>query len=342
MNWLLIVTLVACTASAWMLTAAMRSYALSAALLDHPNERSSHTRPTPRGGGVSIVVIFLGAVAALWLSGHMSLRVAASLLGSGSLVAVVGFIDDRRPLAARWRFLAHLGAAAWSLWLMQGVPPVPILWNLIDLGFFGTLLAMLYLVWMINLFNFMDGIDGIASIEAISVSLGGALICWLVLPGDAWQLPTLFASCVAGFLIWNFPPAKIFMGDAGSGFVGLMIGLMAVWASQQAPHLFWSLFILVGCFMVDATTTLVRRVRRGEKFNEAHRSHAFQYASRVHGSHRIITMSVGAINIVWLLPMALLVALQKLDGVAGVAIAYAPLVWIAFKYKAGDPAAQEI
>jgi len=132
------------------------------------------------------------------------------------------------------------------------------------------------------------------------------------------------------------------MGDAGSGFLGLVLALLALWSSQTTPHLFWGWFILVGCFMVDATTTLIRRVRRGERFHEAHRSHAYQYAARRHGSHKRITLAVGLVNILWLLPLAILVALRKLDGVAAVLIAYMPLVWLAFRYKAGDRSAQDI
>jgi len=117
---------------------------------------------------------------------------------------------------------------------------------------------------------------------------------------------------------------------------------MSLWCGHTTPHLFWSWFILGGTFMVDATTTLVRRVRRGERPHEAHRSHAYQYAARKHGSHKKVALAYGCINIVWLLPIALLVALGMLDGAAGTVIAYAPLVWLAFKYKAGDRAAQEV
>jgi Fuc2NAc and GlcNAc transferase len=120
-----------------------------------------------------------------------------------------------------------------------------------------------------------------------------------------------------------------------------MLGLLSLWAGQTATPLFWSWFILIGCFMVDATTTLVRRVRRGESFHEAHRSHAYQYASRRHGGHRPVSLAVGAINVFWLLPLALLVAAGVLDGVAGVVIAYVPLVRLAFVYKAGVRSAQE-
>ena len=325
---------------AWVLTAGVRRYALSARLLDQPNERSSHVVPTPRGGGLAIGVSFMVLVLAAAMLGQLPLQLLWVLLGSAVPVAVVGLLDDHGHVQARWRFLAHTAAAMWTLWVLGGIPPVPIFGHSIDLGWFGLALCTAYLVWMVNLCNFMDGIDGIASIEAITVSLGGGLAWWLATGTPDWWVPVAFAACVAGFLVWNYPPARIFMGDVGSGFVGMVLAVFSLWTAQQATAVFWCWFILLGCFMVDATTTLVRRVRRGEKFHEAHRSHAFQYASRRHGSHQAVSLAVGAINLLWLLPLAVLVARGWLDGVAAALIAYAPLVWLAFRYKAGDRAAQ--
>ncbi len=324
----------------WSLTGAMRRYAIATRLLDHPNDRSSHVVPTPRGGGVAIVICYMLIVAGLGLYGVEGKAISVALLGSGALVSVLGFIDDRRHVSARLRFAGHATAAAWVLLWLGPLPPVPVLGLSIDLGIGATVLAALYLVWSINLFNFMDGIDGIASLEAIGVALGGALVWWLDQPAGDWPMAVLFAACVAGFLLWNFPPASIFMGDAGSGFLGLVIALFALWSARTAPHLFWSWFILSGCFMVDATTTLVRRVRRGERFHEAHRSHAYQYAARRHASHKTVSLALVVINTVWLLPVALAVALHALDGVAGVLLAYTPLVALALRYKAGDRSAQ--
>ena len=336
----LLLLLLGCAAS-WALTSSVRRWALHSGLLDRPNARSSHTVATPRGGGVAIVVSYLGLVAVLLATGSVDPRLAAALLGSGLVVAVLGFIDDRKPIRARWRFLGHLAAAVWVLWWLGPLPAVPLFGVVVDLGIGATLLSALYLVWSINLFNFMDGIDGIASLEAIVVSLGGALVWWLTQPTGDWLLAVAFAACVAGFLIWNFPPARIFMGDAGSGFLGCMIGTLALWSSHIASHLFWSWFILGGCFMVDATTTLVRRVRRGEAFNEAHRSHAYQYAARRYRSHRKVSIAFVAVTVAWLLPIAVAVAMKCLDGLVGVAIGYAPLLALAFHYKAGDRAGQE-
>ena len=324
----------------WWLTARMHRYARAMQLLDHPNERSSHSVPTPRGGGVAIVASFTLMLGALGLSAKVDTGLCLALLGSGLLVAMLGFVDDRRGLPARVRFLGHAAAAAWALFWMGRLPPIPVFGMAFDLGLATSMLAAVYMIWSINLFNFMDGIDGIASLEAISVALGGALIWWLAQPAGDWPVAGLFAACVGGFLIWNFPPARIFMGDAGSGFLGLVVALLALWSARSVPVLFWAWIILNGCFMVDATTTLLRRVRRGERFHEAHRNHAYQYASRLYGSHKRVSLVVFAINLLWLLPWAVAVTLGVLDGLAALLLAYAPLLWLVFRFKAGDRAAQ--
>ncbi|QTN24247.1 glycosyltransferase family 4 protein [Rhizobacter sp. AJA081-3] len=330
----------AAIAISWALTLAVRRYAMAVDLLDHPNERSSHSAPTPRGGGVGFVACFIALSAMLWHRELVGTDMFAALCGGGGLVAVLGFVDDRKPLPARVRFVGHVFASAWVLWWLGPLPAVPIIGMIIPLGTVGLIASVGYLVWSINLFNFMDGIDGIAGVELISVALGGALVWHLGGESTEWSAAVLLAACVAGFLVLNFPPARVFMGDAGSGFLGLLIAALSLWCGRDHPVLFWSWLILYGCFMVDATTTLVRRVRRGERFYVAHRSHAYQYASRLHKSHRTVTLAIGAINLAWLLPVALMVALRRLDGVVGTLIAYAPLVWLAYRYKAGDRTAQ--
>ena len=325
----------------FVLTGAMRRYAVAAQIIDIPNARSSHTRPTPRGGGVAIVASFTVLAACRLAAGAHAPGLAAVLSGA-LLVAGVGYLDDRATLAARWRLLVHIAASAWVVFGLGGIAPLPVFGHAFDLGWAGLALAVLYLVSAINLYNFMDGIDGLASIEAITVAVGGALCWWLAAASPLVSIPLLFAGCVAGFLIWNYPPAKIFMGDAGSGFIGMSFGAFSLWSAAQAPSLIWCWLILLGCFSVDATTTLLRRVARGEKFYEAHRSHAYQYASRKHASHKAVSLALGAINVAWLLPVALLVATQRLDGLLGTVLAYTPLVYLARRYKAGDAAGQEV
>lgn len=320
----------------WLLTGVLRRYALARNVLDMPNARSSHQRPTPRGGGIAFVISFLVGLGALWLWGGVADRVAVALAGAGAWIALVGFLDDHGHIQARWRLLAHFAGAAWILAWLGGAPPLALGADAVQLGAVGIVLAALYLVWLLNLYNFMDGIDGIASVEAICVTVGAAALYVLVgQPGLAGTSLVLGAA-VAGFLVWNFPPARIFMGDGGSGFLGIILGALSLQAGWDAPVLFWGWLILLGVFVVDATTTLLRRLLRGEKVYEAHRTHAYQYASRRWKSHKVVTLSVLVINIFWLLPLAMAVAVQWLPGWLGALVAYAPLVALALTLGAGQ------
>lgn len=319
-----------------LLTGALRRYALARSLMDIPNARSSHSVPTPRGGGVAIVLSFLAALPLLAIVDVLAWPLMWALLGAGVWIAVVGFLDDHGHVAARWRLLAHFIGAGWALGWLGGLPPLVIFGFDLELGWLGYVLAALYLVWLLNLYNFMDGIDGIASVEAICVCLGGALLYLLLGEGAAALPPLLLAVAVAGFLFWNFPPARIFMGDAGSGFLGIALGVLSLQAAWVAPQLLWSWLILLGVFIVDATWTLFRRLLRGDRVYEAHRSHAYQYASRQFGKHLPVTLAVAALNLFWLLPIALWVGLGGVDGALGLLVAYLPLVWLAVRFKAGE------
>lgn len=330
--WILLPALIAAS----ILTGVIRRYALSANLLDIPNQRSSHAMPTPRGGGLAIVIVFLLGLPLLSGMGLLTQKATWALWGAGAWVALVGFLDDHRHIPARWRLLAHFIAAAWGLVWLGGLPPLDVFGYLHDLGWMGHLLGLFYLVWLLNLYNFMDGIDGLAGIEAITVCLGGVLLYLLTDTDAPWAAPALLAMAVTGFLLWNFPPARIFMGDAGSGFLGIVLGLFSLQATAISPQFFWSWIILLGVFIADATWTLLRRLLRGEEVHQAHRSHAYQNASRYYGAHKPVTLFVGTINLCWLTPLALAVGLGKLDGLSGCALAYFPLLFLAIKFKAGE------
>lgn len=319
----------------FFLTWVLRRYALARSLMDIPNARSSHSVPTPRGGGVAIVLSFLLVLPLLGMAGWLAWSLIWALLGAGAGIAVLGFLDDHGHIAARWRLLGHFAGAVWALFWLGGLPSLSVLGFSLNLGWLGHVLAAVYLVWLLNLYNFMDGIDGIASVEAICVCLGGALLYGLLGQIGLALLPLLLAAAVVGFLLWNFPPARIFMGDAGSGFLGIALGVLSLQAAWQAPQLLWSWLILLGVFIVDATFTLLRRLLRGDKVYEAHRSHAYQYASRQFGAHRPATLAVAAINLGWLLPMALWVGLGGIDGFLGLLIAYFPLLFLAVRFRAG-------
>ncbi|MGE6527563.1 MraY family glycosyltransferase [Pseudomonas sp. NPDC077382] len=335
--WVLLPAIAGCS---FFLTWVLRRYALARSLMDIPNARSSHSVPTPRGGGVAIVLSYLAALMLLAALGDISANVTLALSGAGAGVAVLGFLDDHGHIPARWRLLGHFVSATWALYWLGGLAPLPIFAVTLDMGWLGHVLAAVYLVWLLNLYNFMDGIDGIASVEAVCVCLGGALLYTMAAAAgtvDAapFGLPLLLAGAVAGFLFWNFPPARIFMGDAGSGFLGITLGILSLQAAWLTPQLFWSWLILLGVFVVDATVTLLRRLLRGDRVYEAHRSHAYQYASRHFGRHLPVTLAVGAVNLMWLLPLAIWVGVGGLDGLSGLLIAYLPLIMLTIKFKAG-------
>jgi len=320
---------------AFLLTWQLRLYALSRSVMDIPNARSSHTVATARGGGVAIVIVFLLSLLIMWFKQDITLSVMLALLGGGGFIAVNGFIDDHGHIAARWRLLGHFSAAAWGIFWLGGMAPVVLFGLRLDVQWVIVVLGALYLVWMLNLYNFMDGIDGIASVEAITVCLSACAIYWFMGYFDLILPPMMLALATVGFLLWNFPPARIFMGDAGSGFIGFMLGLLSLVAARTALELLWVWLILLGVFIVDATFTLGRRLSRGERVYEAHRSHAYQFASRKVGKHLPVTVAVGLINIFWLLPIAACVAIFNIDGGVGVIVAYVPLIALAIRFQAG-------
>ncbi|MBS69622.1 MAG: glycosyl transferase [Pseudomonas sp.] len=336
MIWLLFV---AAAVTSFVFTGLLRRYALSRSLLDTPNARSSHTVPTPRGGGVAIVIVYLASALVLQHQGAVGSSAALAIVGAGAFISGLGFADDHRHIPARWRLLGHFGAASWALYSLGGLPPVPMFGALIDLGWGGHALAIVLLVWLLNLYNFMDGIDGIAAVQAICACLG-AVLCYAVagtggLFLELGVLELLLACATFGFLCWNFPTARIFMGDAGSGFLGLSIGMLMLQAAGLAPRLLWAWLILLGVFVVDATYTLLRRLLRGEAVYQAHRSHAYQIAARRAARHTPVTVSVGLVVLGWLLPWALLVSTEVIDGMLAILFAYAPLLAVCIWLRAG-------
>jgi Fuc2NAc and GlcNAc transferase len=312
-------------------------------MLDVPNARSSHVFPTPRGGGMAIVVVMLAGLVVLYLQAQMAGTMLVALGGAGALVAAVGWLDDRGHVAARWRLLVHFIAAGWGLAWLGGVPALELFGLRLEPGLVGFCLGLLFLVWLLNLYNFMDGIDGIAGVEVVSVCVGGCWLGWLagLAPPDL-LLPALLAAAALGFLCWNWPPARIFMGDAGSGFIGLMLGLLSVVAAHQSLVLFAGWLMLLAVFVSDATLTLLRRLFRGQRLTQAHCSHAYQQAARRWGSHRPVTLGVIGINLCWLLPLASLTVAGYLAPAIGVLLAYVPLILLALWLKAGAEEKQEV
>lgn len=335
MIWTALVFPLAAMAAAYLLTGRVLGYATNR-LVDVPNTRSSHAVPTPRGGGISIVVVTLVALPILAAVGLVSWRTAVGMFGAGLIVAAIGFADDHRHVHPLWRLFAHFVAAIWLVTWIGPVISLTAAGRVVAFGAAAYPLSILYAVWLLNLSNFMDGIDGIAAIEAVSVTVSSAIVYAIAAPNHADMLmPLIIAGAALGFLIWNWPPARIFMGDVGSGFLGVMMAGLSLEAAGVSPRLFWAWLILLGAFIVDATVTLVRRTLRGDRFYQAHRSHAYQHAAVRFGSHRRVTVATGLITLCWLLPIAILVVRGTIDGALGLVGAYIPLLLLVLWLKAG-------
>lgn len=247
------------------LTWTARAYAMRRGLLDAPGQRRSHRVPTPRGGGIAIVAVVLLACA--WLAWQVPMGAAAIALFAGglSMVAAIGWMDDHRPLPAGRRFVVHLLAASLlaGALAMQALP----CWQVV----LGWLLA----VCLVNIWNFMDGINGLAASQAAIAAAGYAL----VLPAPwAWIAWALCAGCL-GFLPMNFPRARIFMGDVGSGALGYVLAALIALSITGVESL--PLTLLPICaFSIDAGFTLLRRVLCKEAWWQPHTTHAYQRAAR--------------------------------------------------------------
>lgn len=317
-----------------ILTALVRFYSLNHQVMDIPNNRSSHTVPTPRGGGVSFALVFILYLFYLGITKKITKSEDLSFLVASITVAAFGFLDDHCSIPAKWRLLIHFFAASTALYYLNGmVSFIPFDLYIFSGSFLTNTFALFFLVWLLNLYNFMDGINGLAAVEAITVCLGGALIYSLSGLDSLAILPLSLAVAVAGFLFWNFPVAKIFMGDVGSGFLGIVIGIFTIQAANTRTEFFWSWMILLGIFIVDATIALFRRLINGENVFQAHRSHAYQRAADRYQSHTKVTIVGLLINLFWLLPLAILVGFGRLRGLTGIIVAYLPLIALATYFQ---------
>lgn len=272
--------------AALALTGLLASGRVPLAVLDHPNERSLHARPTPRGGGLAFAPPILAAGA--WLGLREPAGEALAWAGAAAaLVVVVSFLDDRRRLRRAPRFLAHLAAAA--LLAAGGlVPPALLLpgWAVPLPLAAGALFVLLLVAWLTNLYNFMDGMDGFAGGMAVIGFGAFALLGWQAGDPIFATLSLVVAASVAGFLFYNFPPARIFMGDVGSSLLGFLVAALGLWAERDGLFPLWVTLLVFSPFIVDATVTLALRIARGEPFLEAHRQHYYQRLVRLGWGHR--------------------------------------------------------
>lgn len=301
--------LVSTAALAALLTEASILYARRRRLLDMPGQRRSHSVPTPRGGGIAIVfALLVGAgVLAMWRGEARTLL--AWLAPPIIAVAWVGWIDDHGGVAAGKRFAVHCAASAWILlqpFVLAASPSLPLIqqfpgdaWPYLALA--ATGLAM---VWSINLHNFMDGINGLLALQALFVLTAlSSLVAWRGGQGGEYWLVGA-AACFA-FLPFNFPRARVFMGDVGSGALGLVIALAVLWLAALPQVAMCSGLVLCSAFAVDATCTLLSRMLRGRRWYSAHREHLYQWLVRSGFTHAgVVALYMGwnllvALPVVW-------------------------------------------
>ena len=288
-NWTLLAVIVAGAGLVACLgTRALIPLLRRGALLDRPNERSSHALPTPRGGGIAVV----GAILLAWLAlvgvGFVT-RASLPILFGAALLAAVSWLDDLRSLPPAARLIAQLAAVALAFLTQTSGGPAFQGWLP---GWLDTIATVLVWVWFINLFNFMDGIDGLASSEAAAIGLGLVLFAAIGVGRDPglMALGAVTAAAAIGFLVWNWAPARIFLGDVGSVPLGYLLGFLLI---EQAARGYWKLALILPLyFLADATITLLRRLARGERVWQAHREHFYQRAVQRGLGHAAVVQRV--------------------------------------------------
>lgn len=287
----ILLTLVFVLGVAWLLVGFILRSA-SSKMLDVPNERSSHVRPVPRGGGMAIALLAIAGWSMVLASSFS--WAALSLLVGGVLVAGISWLDDLHTLSSRSRFAIHILAIALPLvvvgfWRELEMPFVGVL----PMGAVGILMALVWGVGLTNAYNFMDGIDGIAALQAIATGSGWFVAGWMLdVPMVMWT-GGVIAAATLGFFPYNWSPAKIFMGDVGSAFCGYVFAVITLIAYFTVPSSYSLRIPLAGLvfvwpFVFDAVYTFIRRARNRESLFTAHRSHLYQRLVMSGHSHRLV------------------------------------------------------
>lgn len=286
-----------------LLTGMVRKVAINKNILDIPNERSSHHIPTPRGGGIAVVVTFIASLLGLYASHLIDTHLVIALAVGGVAIALLGYCDDVASVKTRTRIIVHFLAAIWAVYWLGGFSQLDMGTWTFRLNKEGWLLAVIGIVWCINLYNFMDGIDGLAGSEGLFVASASGIALYFMGDASTALLLWLLAASVLGFTLWNWPPAKIFLGDVGSGFLGYQFGVIGIYTAKQGSLPINCWLILLAIFLCDATFTVIHRAMQGKRWYAAHKEHAYQQLISRGASHKQITLSITLINLLILLPL---------------------------------------
>jgi Fuc2NAc and GlcNAc transferase len=314
----------------WIGVLLYRKIALKKGILANPNFRSLHEFPIPKGGGIVFSMVFVVSLFYHWWLNQSSNNLFLVLAVGGGAAALFGFLDDLKEIRAMKKFAVQLLLSGWALFWLDGGPLLFIDWipSLVSIP-----VTILFLVWMMNGYNFMDGIDGMAVSGAVFVS--GTVISVLLLTHPESEFIVIIALllvCSSAFMLFNWPPASIFMGDAGSVFLGYLFGSFILITIMVGDVTIWTWLVVFGYFFADITMTQIIRIIVVKKWYLAHRSHAYQNLARITGSHLKITGGVVFYNVVWILPLTLWSALYPEMALYAVVLAISPGLVVAYRY----------
>ena len=311
-------------------TWAFRSFAIHRGIVANQNFRSLHQRPIPRGGGIVFSLVFISAVIGLWLATAIDSDLMRAIVLGGAAATLSGFVDDIVQIGPKTKFAIQGVLSAWVLFCFGSEPlfDLPLTPTLIDLA-----ISWLVLVWLMNLYNFMDGIDGMAASGAVFICATSIVALLLASADETLMLVFgLLAICSLGFLLFNWPPATIFMGDSGSLFLGYCFSVLIARTVTDGQISLWTWLIIFGYFAGDTTTTTLLRISSTRRWYGAHRSHAYQNLARIWGSHLKVICGVSLYHALWLLPLAIWSALEPSTAPLAAALALAPVIFWTLRY----------
>ena len=268
-----------------------RRWGIKNNVLAIPNERSSHTEPTPHGAGLVIVIICL--VTYIPISIFITGTFSWGYFGGAVLIAAISFVDDIWPIRFHWRLIVHAVAAILLIADLETWHGITMLGGL-KFGVFGYVLTFLWIVWMVNSYNFMDGIDGLAGLQAVIAAVSWCLLCRIMDMHGIYYFSVIIAAASMGFLVHNMSKSRIFMGDVGSAFLGFTFAALPLLgrnlASKSPDLLPIAAVLFVWFFLFDSVVTIARRAIRGERIWLPHREHLFQRLVLSGLSHRFVTI----------------------------------------------------
>ena len=301
------------------LTYVIKNYAIKNSLLAEINERSSHTIPTPHGGGIAIAITWFVGLSYLFFINEINNSLYYALM-VGVIISVVSYVDDLFDLSAKVRLTIQTLVAILGLYFLGGFEKLDLFIFSIENQFATNIFAFFMIIWFINLYNFLDGIDGYAASEAIFLGIAG----FILFGGDHFLV---LIAATLGFLFWNWHKAKIFMGDVGSTLLGYNVAIFTIYYANQEATNFWLWIILFGVFWFDATLTLFRRYRNGEKLSQAHKKHAYQRLNQSGWAHDKVVIYSIFVNLM-LLGLVFFISIKYIAFILSVIVLYSTMKFV--------------